>query len=109
MKIKTGDTVQVISGKSVDQTGEVQKVLTDEGRIVVEGINITKRHKRATQRTEEGGIIERPAPIDVSNVKLVCPKCKLPFLMKKFDKEGNITLVCSEKTCGHKQSGVADA
>ena len=96
MKIKTGDTVQVISGKSVDQTGEVQKVLTDEGRIVVEGINITKRHKRATQRTEEGGIIERPAPIDVSNVKLVCPKCKLPTRVGYTEEDGKKLRQCKK-------------
>ena len=78
MKIKKGDTVQIISGKDAGKTGDVQTVLSDKNKVVVEGVNVIKRHRRANQRGQEAGIIERPAAIDVSNVKLLCPKCKLP-------------------------------
>ena len=71
MKIKKGDTVQVITGNDVGKTGRVIKVFIDRDRIVVEGVNIVKKHARPTQDAPQGGIIEKEATIHVSNVMLV--------------------------------------
>lgn len=79
-KIKKGDTVEVISGRSEDKgkRGEVIKVNPDEHRVVVQGVNIRKKHQgqyQAQGRSMSPGIIEFEAPIDISNVMLVCPSC----------------------------------
>ena len=71
MKIKKGDTVQVITGNDAGKTGRVIKVFIDRDRIVVEGVNIVKKNARPTQDTPQGGIIEKEATIHVSNVMLV--------------------------------------
>lgn len=75
MKIKKGDTVLIISGKDRGRKGKVTKALPKENRIVVEGINLIKKHRRARNEREKGQIVEIAKPISVSNVKLVCPKC----------------------------------
>lgn len=77
MKIKKGDTVQISTGKSRGKTGQVEKALPKEGKVVISGVNLVKKHQRARDQRHPGGIIEMPAAIDVSNVMLVCPKCKL--------------------------------
>ena len=78
MKIKQGDTVLVKSGKSAGTSGKVMESIPKKGKIIIEGVNIVKRHRKATSQRKESGIIEKPAPIDVSNVMLMCPKCKMP-------------------------------
>ncbi len=80
VKIRKGDTVEIISGKLDDQgkRGEVIKVLPDEHRLVVQGVNIHTKHQRQVQtqgRTVNPGRIKFEAPLDISNVMLVCPKC----------------------------------
>lgn len=80
MDIKKGDTVEVISGKDRGKKGLVLRTLPKEERVVVEGINIHKKHTRQNKqtgsgRTFKGGTVEFPAPMHVSNVMLVCPKC----------------------------------
>jgi len=75
VKIKKGDQVLIISGKDRGRKGKVLKSLPKEERIVIEGINLRKRHLRPKRAGEKGQIIEIPAPIHVSNVKLVCSKC----------------------------------
>jgi len=72
-KIKKGDKVVVLAGRDKGKTGEVTKVLPTEDRVVVAGVNVVKRHTRATQ-TEQGGIIEKEASIHVSNVAVADPK-----------------------------------
>ena len=71
MKIKQGDTVKVISGSYNGKEGRVLKVLNSRGRLVVEGINMLKRHMRPNQENPQGGIIEKEGSIHVSNVQLV--------------------------------------
>ena len=71
MKIKKGDTIQVITGNDVGKTGRVIKVFIDRDRIVVEGVNIVKKHTRPTQDAPQGGIIEKEATIHISNVMMV--------------------------------------
>lgn len=74
MKIKKGDTVKVISGSDKNKVGEVLKVLPKENKVVVKDVNVRKRHTKPRRQGEEGGIVEFEAPINVSNVMLVCPK-----------------------------------
>ena len=75
MNVKKGDKVQVLSGKDKGTTGEVLRALPAEGKVIVEGVAMVKKHQKPTQMGQQGGIIEREAAIDVSNVMLVCPKC----------------------------------
>ena len=83
VKIRKGDTVEIISGREQDrgQRGEVIRVLPKKGRVVVQGINMRKKHQRQVQtqgRTMNPGIIEFEGPLHISNVLLVCPKCNEP-------------------------------
>ena len=75
MKIKKGDQVLIISGKDRGKKGKVFRVLPKKSRVMVEGINIKKKHAKAKRQGGKGQIIELPAPIHISNVKLICPKC----------------------------------
>jgi large subunit ribosomal protein L24 len=75
MHIARNDIVEVIAGNDRGKRGKVLKVLPKSNRVVVEGVNFIHRHTRPRSQGEQGGIIEKEAPIDVSNVKLVCSKC----------------------------------
>ena len=75
MRVKTGDKVIVITGSNKGREGTIKKVLRDENKVIVEGINIIKKHQKGNGQ-ESGGIIEREAPINASNVMLVDPKLK---------------------------------
>lgn len=74
-KIRKGDTVEIISGNYRGVSGKVLKVFPKERRLIVEGVNFIKRHTKPTQKNPQGGIVEREASIDISNVMLICPKC----------------------------------
>lgn len=78
MKIKKGDQIILISGKYKGKKGKVLASYPGEGRILVDGINIRKRHQRPRKEGERGQIVEKPGPIYVSSVMLVCPKCGTP-------------------------------
>lgn len=78
MKIRRDDNVLVIAGKDRGKRGRVHRVYPDENRVVVEGVNIIKRHTKPTGTVRQAGIVEREAPIHVSNVMLVCTKCDRP-------------------------------
>ena len=71
MKIKKGDTVQVTTGNDAGKTGRIIKVYLDKDRVVVEGVNIVKKHARPTQDNPQGGIIEKESSIHISNIMLV--------------------------------------
>ena len=73
MKLKNGDRVQVLSGKDKGRQGSVMRVFPKSGRVIVEGVNIAKRHQRATRATMQGGIIDKDMPMDASSVAIVCP------------------------------------
>lgn len=78
MKIRKNDNVMVIAGNARGKTGKVLKVFPDKDRIIVEGVNIIKRHTRPSQRNPQGGIVQKEAPIHVSNVMLLDPKTNQP-------------------------------
>jgi len=75
MKIKKGDQVLIISGKDKGKKGKVLKVFPKERKVLVEGINLRKKHQKPKRAEQKGQIVEIPVPIDVSNVKFICPKC----------------------------------
>ena len=77
LKIKKGDKVVVITGRDKGKTGEVLKVFREENRLLVQGIHMVKRHQRQTMQVQ-GGIIEKEAPIHVSNVAHIDPKTQKP-------------------------------
>ena len=78
MKIKKNDTVLVISGKDRGKKGRVRRALPKKSRVIVEGLNMIKRHSRARRAARQAGIVELEAPLHVSSVMLVCDKCKKP-------------------------------
>lgn len=75
MKIKKGDTVLITSGKDKGRKGKVLEAFPEESRILIEGINLRKKHQRPKKSGEKGQIVEMPGPIHISNVKLICSKC----------------------------------
>lgn len=102
VKIKKGDIVEVINGRTVDKgkRGQVIKVLPDEGRVVVQSVNLRKKHQRQVQtqgRTMSPGIIEFEAPVHISNVMLVCPKCDEAVRVGIQREDGTARRVC--KNC----------
>ena len=78
MNFVKGDKVIVISGNDKGKTGTVQKVIPEQNRVVVENVNLRKKHRKPTQQNPDGGIVEIYAPIDASNVMLLDPKTKKP-------------------------------
>ena len=98
MKIKKGDTVEVISGHDKGMRAEVLRVLPADSRVVVQGANVRKKHQRQVQaagRTMSPGIIQFEAPLAVSKVMLVCPKCGNPARVKlQRDEQGKVQRVC---------------
>jgi large subunit ribosomal protein L24 len=83
MNIHSGDIVEVISGNEKGKRGRVLSVLRQKNRVLVEGVRMMKRHTRPTSRDPQGGIVEREAPIHVSNVMLVCPNTDQPTRIAK--------------------------
>ena len=76
--VRKGDTVVVVAGKERGKRGKVLRVLRDKGRVVIEHVNMMKKHQRPTQKLRQGGIIEREGPIHLSNVMLVDPQTDKP-------------------------------
>lgn len=99
LAIRKNDTVVVIAGREKGKRGKVLFVLPAKQRVLVERVNMVKRHQRPTQKLRQGGIIEREAPLHVSNLMLVCGKCDKPTRIgKQVLANGRRTRVC--KRCG---------
>ncbi len=99
--VKKGDMVQVVSGKdaAAKKKGKILSVDTDKGRVVVEGVNMIKKHMKPTQTRPQGGILEKEGFIASSNVMLYCSKCKAPVrVSKKILEDGTKARVCVK--CG---------
>jgi large subunit ribosomal protein L24 len=75
LHVKKGDMVRVIAGKEKGKSGKVAAIFSDKGRVVVENLNMVKRHTRPSRTNSEGGIIEKEAPLSASNVLLLCGSC----------------------------------
>lgn len=89
MKLKKGDTVMVISGKDKGKQGTILRVLPEDGKVVIDGVAITKRAKRA-MGGQSGAIIEKPRPIDASNVMFMDPKEKKPTRIGRRVENGKV-------------------
>jgi large subunit ribosomal protein L24 len=76
--VKKNDTVMVMAGKEKGKSGKVLRVYPDKGRVLIESVNVVKRHTRPTQANQDGGIIEKEAALAISNVMLVCAACSKP-------------------------------
>ena len=114
MKIKKGDVVHVLRGKDAGKEGRVVEALPKEGRVVVENINVVKRHRRPRpiQNSSQmggaqivpGGIVELPSPLPVSNVMVVCPTCGKPTrvgtVVKQVKDKTVRVRVCKQEGCG---------
>ena len=88
MHVRKGDQVVVIAGKEKGKRGRVLRLLTDQKRVLIERINMVKRHTKPTQRNPRGGIIEKEGSMDLSNVALWCNKCAAPRRGKHEHNEG---------------------
>ncbi len=88
MKIKKGDTVKIISGKDKGKEGKVLQVFPKKNLVLVEGVNIAKKHQKPQGQTMQGGVIDKSMPINISNVALIVNK-KNGRVNYKFDKNGN--------------------
>jgi large subunit ribosomal protein L24 len=99
VKIKKGDRVRVLAGKDRGKEGEVMFALPTEGKVIVEGVNVAKRHQKATKATMQGGIIDKDMPVNVSNVAIICDACNRPTRVGyRFDGDGNKLRIC--RKCG---------
>ena len=99
MKLKKGDHVRVIAGKDVGKEGPITRVIMDTDRVIVDGVNVAKRHQRAQGQTMQGGIIDKDMPIHVSNVAIVCAGCDKPTRIGyRFEDDGTKVRVC--RKCG---------
>jgi len=99
LKIKKGDTVKVLTGKDRGKTGQVTRALPEVGKLIVDGVNVAKKHQKATRATMQGGIIDKDMPIPAANVAVVCPKCGKPTRVGfNIEADGTKIRVC--KKCG---------
>jgi len=99
LKIRKGDRVRVLTGKDRGKEGVVMRAIPAAGKVIVDGVNVARKHQRPTRATQQGGIIDRDMPLPVSNVALVCPSCGKPTRVGyTIDPSGQKTRVC--KRCG---------
>jgi large subunit ribosomal protein L24 len=100
MKIRKGDNVLITTGKDNGKKGKVRKALPSKKAIIIEGLNLIKRHSRTGGQAKQGGIIEMEAPVDISNVMLICNKCSKParvgFKLLPDGKKVRICKACKE-------------
>jgi large subunit ribosomal protein L24 len=99
MKIKKGDRVRVLTGKDRGKEGEVMRAIPERDKVIVDGVNVAKRHQRATRATTQGGIIDKDMPIPVANVAIICSSCgKATRVGYRFEANGTKVRVC--RKCG---------
>jgi large subunit ribosomal protein L24 len=95
MKILKNDKVYIISGKDRGKNGEVTRVLQNNGKLVVAGVNIAKKAVKPSKKNTQGGIIEVTRPVPISNVALICPACNKPTRVGySVSKDGKKTRIC---------------
>jgi large subunit ribosomal protein L24 len=98
MRLRKGDRVRVLSGKDLGKEGEITRVLPSRNMVIIDGINVAKKHQRSTKATMQGGIIDKDMPVPASNVAILCPSCGPSRIGYRFDDEGIKARVC--KKCG---------
>lgn len=99
LHVRKDDQVIVLTGKDQGKKGKIVSAQPEKGRVVVEGVNIVSRHRKATPTVSQGGIIKQEAPIHSSNVMVICPSCKKPTrTAHKVMTDGKFARAC--KKCG---------
>ena len=99
MKIKTGDNVIMLSGKDRGKDGKILNAFPKEGKVVIEGLNLVKRHRRARRQGQKGEVVSVPRSVAVSSVMLICRHCKKPSRMS-MKHEGKKTIRVCKKCQG---------
>ncbi|MCK9314217.1 MAG: 50S ribosomal protein L24 [Methanocorpusculum sp.] len=99
MHVKKGDTVMVTTGKDAGKKGKILRVLPQENRVVVEGVNKVKKHQKPSRSLPQGGILKIEAPLNASNVMLVCNRCNTPTRVGRKVMENNAKVRTCKK-CG---------
>ena len=95
MRIRKGDQVRVLTGKDRGREGEVSRVIPDRNKVIVEGMNIAKRHQKSTRETMQGGIIDKSMPMDASNVAVISPSDGKPTRIGyRFNESGKKVRIC---------------
>ena len=107
MKVKKNDTVLVLTGKDSGKTGKVLRAMPSANRVVVEGVNVQKKHKRARSAQETSSIVEQAGAIDASNVLVICPTCDKATRVAYAEVDGKKVRVC--KKCGASLEAKAEA
>ncbi len=98
MKLKKGDRVKVLTGKDRGDEGEIMRVFPKDGRVIVEGVNVAKKHQRAARATMQAGIIDKDMPMPASNVAIICSTDGPTRIGYRFDDQGNKVRIC--RKCG---------
>ena len=98
MKIKKGDRVRVLSGKDRGKEGVVMRAIPTEQKVIVDGVNVAKRHQKPTRVTMQGGIIDKDMPLHVSNVAIICPTDGPTRIGYRLEADGSKTRIC--RKCG---------
>ena len=99
MKVKKGDDVVVLAGKDIGRRGTITRVINETNKVIVDGVNMVKRHTKPKGQVMQGGIIDKEMPIDASNVGIVCRACHKPTRVGfRFDATGKKIRVC--RKCG---------
>ena len=97
MKIKKGDTVKILAGKDKGRTGKVQKIFLKKSKVLVEGINIYKKHLKPKKEGQKGGIVEIARPLAFGKVVVICPACSKPTRVGyQLDKAGKKLRICKK-------------
>lgn len=100
MRLKKGDTILVIKGKDRGRTGKIERILPRFFQVIVTGVNVLKKHSKATRKNPHGGIVKFFAPIPISNVMLICPRCdkktRVSYKILKIGKKIRICKKCQE-------------
>ena len=97
--VRKGDRVQVLSGKDRGKTGTVTRAIPEKDRVIVDGVNIAKKHQKPTSQTNTGGIIDKEMPIPVANVAIICSSCGKPTRIgHRFEPDGTKVRIC--RKCG---------
>lgn len=96
MKIRKGDRVQVLTGKDRGKEGEVITALPQARKVIVDGVNVAKKHQKPRSATMQGGIIDKDMPLPVANVALLCDDCGPTRVGYRFDSDGTKVRVCKK-------------
>jgi large subunit ribosomal protein L24 len=98
LKLRKGDRVVVLSGKDIGKEGEITRVIPERRMAIVDGVNVARKHQRATKATMQGGIIDKDMPIDMSNLALLCSSCGPTRVGYRIEDDGSKVRIC--KKCG---------